>query len=78
MMLSTEYGLGAYHGDLALLEVVAHTAVQVVERSAVKGTPASIGVWMSKALDVQLGSVVQCFASYDAHRHGKDWCVAAT
>lgn len=114
--LSLDYGLGAYRGDLALLEVVAHTAVQVLERSSVKGTTAFIGVWMSKALDksksqigyrvvckgevlmrgalsgskltwqeekdalvglaeleVPLGSVVQCIASYDGHAHDVRW-----
>ena len=49
--LSLDYGLGAYRGDLAQLEVVAHTAVQVSMRSVVQGSNATIGIWMSKGLD---------------------------
>lgn len=48
--LSLDYGLGAYRGDLAQLEVVAHTAVQVSIRSAIEGNAASIGIWMSRGL----------------------------
>lgn len=114
--LSAEYGLGAYRGDLSLLEVVAYTAVQVSARSIVKGSKAVIGIWMSKTLDkskaqigyrvvdkgavvlrgaitgdklaweeeqgavvglaeleVQPGSIVQSFASYDGHAHDVRW-----
>lgn len=49
--LSIDYGLGQYRGDLAQIEVVAHTAVQVSVRSAIQGCEASIGIWISKGLD---------------------------
>lgn len=49
--LSIEYGLGPYRGDLAQLEVVAQTSVEVSLRSAVQGTAATIGIWMPKGLD---------------------------
>jgi hypothetical protein len=49
--LSLDYGLGAYRGDQSLLEVVAHTAIQVSARSAIRGSTATTGIWMSKRLD---------------------------
>lgn len=49
--LCNEYGLGALRGDRSLLEIVALTAVQVLERSAVKGTSAELGIWMASSLD---------------------------
>lgn len=49
--LCGEYGLGTLRGDRSLIEVVARTAVQVLERSEIKGTSAELGVWMASSLD---------------------------
>ena len=49
--LCVEYGLGALRGDRSLVEVVARTAVEVLARSGVKGTSATLGVWMASSLD---------------------------
>ena len=67
--LSIEYGLGSYRGDLAQLEVVAHTAVEVSALSGIKQNEATVGIWMPKGLDkakarigyrvLDKGSVVQ-------------------
>ncbi len=44
------YELGVLNGDLVLIEIVARTAVQVLAASEVKGTSASLGIWMAKGL----------------------------
>jgi hypothetical protein len=49
--LAIDYGLGTLRSDRALLEVVARTAIQVLAESAVTGTRASVGIWMSSSLD---------------------------
>ena len=49
--LCVDYGLGALRGDRALIEVVARTVVQVLRQSAVKGTTATLGIWMGRGLD---------------------------
>ncbi len=49
--LCLEHGLGRPQGDLALIEVVARNAVQVLARSEVKGTLANLGIWMARGLD---------------------------
>jgi hypothetical protein len=49
--LCGEYGLGTLRGDRSLIEVVARTAVQVLERSEIKGSSAELGIWMASSLD---------------------------
>lgn len=49
--LSTEYNLGIFQSDRALLEIVAPTAVEVSAKSSVNTTDASIGIWTTNALD---------------------------
>jgi hypothetical protein len=49
--LCNDFGLGVLSGDRSLLEVVARTAVEVLVRSEVQGTAATLGVWMASSLD---------------------------
>lgn len=49
--LCNEFGLGALSGDRVSIEVVARTAVEVLARSEVKGTLASLGISMAATLD---------------------------
>lgn len=49
--LCTEYGLGVFQADRAIVEVVARTAVQVLAEACVEGTTAKLGIWMSRHLD---------------------------
>ena len=49
--LCSEYGLGILRGNQSLIEVVARTAVEVLARSEVRGTSATLGIWMASSLD---------------------------
>lgn len=49
--LSFDYGLGTLRGDRALLEVVARTAIEVLDETSITGTRASVGVWMANSLN---------------------------
>lgn len=49
--LVMDYGLGTLVRDRALLEVVARPVIEVFAESAVTGTQASVGIWMSSSLD---------------------------
>jgi hypothetical protein len=49
--LCSEYELGALRGSRSLIEVVARTAVQVLQWSEIKGTSAELGIWMASSLD---------------------------
>lgn len=49
--LAADYGVGTLSTDRVLLEVVAHTVVQVLAESQVTGTNARIGVFMANGLD---------------------------
>jgi Holliday junction resolvase len=49
--LSSDYGLGAIRGDRAALEIVAGSVVEVFQQSEVKGTVATVGIWMAPNLD---------------------------
>lgn len=57
--LKSEYGLaGNPNADLAILEVLAVTAVEVLAASTISGATAKLGVWAAKGLDnkkIQLG-----------------------
>ncbi|MCS6472220.1 hypothetical protein NX871_19940 [Burkholderia thailandensis] len=114
--LCVEYGLGAAPNSQSMLEIVAHTAVEVWLGATVKDGKADLGLWVapdierSKSrlgyrvidkgvvvnrgsiegdklnwaersgdvigqllLDVPLGAVVQCIASYGGHAHHLRW-----
>ncbi len=50
--LSVEFGLGNLLNDRASLEVVARTAIGVLDETAINGTRASAGLWMANSLDL--------------------------
>lgn len=49
--LSAVFGLGAVQGDRSTFEVVAKTVIEVLVKSAVTDTVATVGLWMAKSLD---------------------------
>jgi hypothetical protein len=49
--LCFDYGVSTLRDERALLEIVAHKAVEVLDRSEVSGTSATIGIWMASTLD---------------------------
>lgn len=49
--LCFDFGVAIPSGDLCLLEVVARPAVEVLARSEVRSTSATLGVWMAASLD---------------------------
>lgn len=111
-----EYGLGPIQGDQSTVEIIALDTIQVLARSTIAGTKATLGLFMANALDsakaqlgyrvldkgkvsqrgaiggsdiewiaegdflvgttrleVPIGAVVQCFATYDGHTHQTRW-----
>jgi len=116
--LTSEYSLGVIRESSSTFEVVAGTAIEVLASSAVNGTTAKLGLWLSKKLDrsqaklgyrvlsggkverrgsvfgasmdwqsgeladtgiamieVPLGSIVHCVASYAGQAHHVQWRV---
>lgn len=114
--LCVEYVLGTLRNKTALVEIVARTAIQVINNSRVEGIRAEMGIWMGRGLDrekarlgyrildngrvlsrgavsgselswkeedfaaigamqmeVPLGAVVQCIASYAGQAHNVQW-----
>lgn len=49
--LLQDFGLGQLRQERTLVEVIASHAVEVLGQSAVKGTSATVGLWMSDRLD---------------------------
>ncbi|MDC6170839.1 hypothetical protein [Paucibacter sp. XJ19-41] len=49
--LTADYSLGTLRESLSAFEVVAGTAIEVLSSSAVSGTNASLGLWLSNRLD---------------------------
>ena len=49
--LSATFGLGTVEGDRSIFEVVAKTVIEVLAKSSVTDTSATVGLWMAKSLD---------------------------